>query len=312
MKLSKYRFVIKPQQQLILSPYKGSALRGVFGLGLRNLLCPDIRRKCNECMAQNMCIYSYVFETSILSEIRGQKKKIEVPRPFIIEPPLDQINYYGMDDRLVFHFILIGRAVDYIKICIKAFQERGDMGIGINNGKYFLENVTSINKDIERIIFDGNSYIDDCEIMESSELLNEGTKLNSNRVTLRFLTRVRIKYKGNPVTDLDFEIFMVTLLGRLESIARVHCDEKWDFDKIGLIKRSNDIRTIHNNLKWKELKRRSNRQNIEMEKGGLLGDITFEGELAEFMPFIKLGEFLHIGGGTAYGLGKYEIMGEEE
>jgi hypothetical protein len=312
MKLSKCRFVIKPQQQLILSPYKGSALRGVFGLGLRDLLCPDIKRKCNECMAQDICVYSYVFETSILSEIRGQQKKIDAPRPFIIEPPLDQINYYGMDDRLAFHFILIGRAVDYIKTCIKAFQERGDMGIGTNNGKYFLENVTSINKDIERIIFDANSYRDDCQIIESSELLNEGTRLNSNRVTLRFLTRARIKYEGYPVTDLDFEIFMVNLLGRLESIARVHCDEKWEFDKIGLIKRSKDIRTIHNDLKWKELKRRSNRQNIEMKKGGLLGDITFEGELAEFMPFIKLGEFLHIGAGTAYGLGKYEIMGEEE
>ncbi|MFH1323401.1 MAG: CRISPR system precrRNA processing endoribonuclease RAMP protein Cas6 [Methanobacteriota archaeon] len=60
------------------------------------------------------------------------------------------------------------------------------------------------------------------------------------------------------------------------------------------------------------MKRRSNRQNMEMEKGGLLGDITYEGELAEFMPFIKLGEFLHIGAGTAYGLGKYEIMEDIE
>ncbi len=209
---------------------------------------------------------------------------------------------------MAFHFILIGRAVDYYKICIKAFQERGDIGIGTNNGKYFLENVTSINKDIEKIIFDGNSYRDECQIMESSELLNEGTGLNPNRVTLRFLTRARIKYNGDPVIDLDFEIFMVNLLGRLESIARVHSDEKWDFDKIGLIKRSKDIRTVNNDLKWKDLKRRSNRQNVEMEKGGLLGEITYEGELAEFMPFIKLGEFLHIGGGTAYGLGKYEII----
>ncbi len=61
MKLSKYRFVIKPQHQLILPPFKGSALRGIFGLGLRNLLCPDMKRKCSECTAQDMCIYSYVY-----------------------------------------------------------------------------------------------------------------------------------------------------------------------------------------------------------------------------------------------------------
>jgi len=44
--------------------------------------------------------------------------------------------------------------------------------------------------------------------------------------------------------------------------------------------------------------------------GGFLGEITFEGELTEFLPFLKLGEYLHIGKGTVYGLGKYEIVGK--
>jgi CRISPR/Cas system endoribonuclease Cas6 (RAMP superfamily) len=42
--------------------------------------------------------------------------------------------------------------------------------------------------------------------------------------------------------------------------------------------------------------------------GGFLGDITFEGDLAEFLPVIKLGEFLHVGKGTVYGMGKYEMI----
>lgn len=310
MKLYKYRFTIKPKRELILPPYKGSTLRGVFGRGLRNLLCPDINRKCKECMAQDMCVCSYVFETSIVSEIKGQKKIIDVERPYIIEPPLDPINYYGLDDRLAFDFILIGPAVDYIHVCIKSFKERGDIGIGINNGKYFLENVISINKNIEKIIFDGNSYMDGSQIIESSELLNEGAELDLNRVTLRFLTPTRIKYENVIVQDFNFKIFIASLLRRLESIARIHCDEKWEFDNFKLIKRSEDIKTIYNNLKWKELKRKSNRQNIDVEINGIIGEITFEGELAEFMPFIKLGEFLHIGGDTVNGLGKYEIVGE--
>ena len=49
-----------------------------------------------------------------------------------------------------------------------------------------------------------------------------------------------------------------------------------------------------------------------MKMGGFLGEITFEGELAEFMPFIELGELLHMGKGTIYGLGMYEIKGEWE
>jgi len=44
-----------------------------------------------------------------------------------------------------------------------------------------------------------------------------------------------------------------------------------------------------------------------MKLGGVIGRIAFKGEIGEFMPFIKLGEFLHVGKGTTFGLGKYEI-----
>ncbi|MCE8429907.1 MAG: CRISPR system precrRNA processing endoribonuclease RAMP protein Cas6 [Candidatus Methanoperedens sp.] len=49
---------------------------------------------------------------------------------------------------------------------------------------------------------------------------------------------------------------------------------------------------------------------MKLKMGGFLGEITFEGDLNEFMPFLKLGEYLHIGKGTVFGLGKYEIIGE--
>ncbi|MDI7261613.1 MAG: CRISPR system precrRNA processing endoribonuclease RAMP protein Cas6, partial [Thermodesulfobacteriota bacterium] len=34
----------------------------------------------------------------------------------------------------------------------------------------------------------------------------------------------------------------------------------------------------------------------------------FEGDFEPFMPFLLLGEFIHVGKGTSFGLGKYEIM----
>ena len=56
--------------------------------------------------------------------------------------------------------------------------------------------------------------------------------------------------------------------------------------------------------------RYSNRQEKRLKMGGFMGDITFEGELAEFLPFLRLGEYLHVGKGTVYGLGECEIAGE--
>ena len=45
-----------------------------------------------------------------------------------------------------------------------------------------------------------------------------------------------------------------------------------------------------------------------MMMGGFIGPITFEGDFEVFLPFLLPGEYLHVGKGTSFGLGKYEIF----
>ena len=52
------------------------------------------------------------------------------------------------------------------------------------------------------------------------------------------------------------------------------------------------------NLKWYEWQWYSGRQEMRINKGGFVGDITFEGHIEPFMPLIKAGEILHVGKGT--------------
>jgi CRISPR/Cas system endoribonuclease Cas6 (RAMP superfamily) len=41
--------------------------------------------------------------------------------------------------------------------------------------------------------------------------------------------------------------------------------------------------------------------------GGVVGEAVYEGDLGPFAPLLALGEVLHVGKGTGFGLGRYEI-----
>jgi len=45
-----------------------------------------------------------------------------------------------------------------------------------------------------------------------------------------------------------------------------------------------------------------------MELGGLIGEVGFEGNLTPFLPYLLLGDKIHAGKNTSFGLGKYSIQ----
>ena len=44
-----------------------------------------------------------------------------------------------------------------------------------------------------------------------------------------------------------------------------------------------------------------------MPFGGLLGETVYRGELAPFIPWLTLGQWIGVGGKTSFGLGLYEL-----
>jgi CRISPR/Cas system endoribonuclease Cas6 (RAMP superfamily) len=68
------------------------------------------------------------------------------------------------------------------------------------------------------------------------------------------------------------------------------------------------IKTKETQFRWYDWKRYSSRQETKIGMGGFVGEITFVGNLALFLPLIRAGEILHVGKGTSFGLGRYEML----
>jgi len=127
------------------------------------------------------------------------------------------------------------------------------------------------------------------------------------RVTIHLQTVTRMKYNGSFVYSLPFHVFIRGLLRRISSLMYFHHDCEWKADFSALIKQAEKIKTVQENTRWLDWQRYSSRQNGKINLGGLVGSITYEGDLGVFMPLLKLGELVHVGKGTVFGMGKYEL-----
>jgi hypothetical protein len=134
--------------------------------------------------------------------------------------------------------------------------------------------------------------------------------LRDGRIRLLSVTPVRIKAERHLTDRLSFSILVRTLLRRFSSLAYFHCGCELDLDYRGVIERADAVQTVEDRTLWIDWERYSRRQETAMKMGGLVGEMAFEGEeIDEFLPLLALGEYLHVGKGTAFGLGRYVIQG---
>ena len=304
-KLARFKITLTPKETLFLPAYKGSTFRGGFGYAFKRVVCANREAECKDCLLREKCVYAYVFETPPPKDTEIMRKYPAAPHPFVIEPPLDPKREFREGEELTFGLVLIGRAIDCLPYFIFTFEELGRIGLGRGKGKYLLKEVQD---EQGKVIYRGQEKC----LREGFLIINPADfdPPSSSSLTLHFLTPTRIKYQENLTKDLEFHILMRALLRRIFLLSYFHCDKrKPDFSN--LITASQKIKTEKQNLMWYDWERYSSRQDRRMKLGGFVKEITYSGDLEEFLPFLLLGSYIHVGKGATFGLGKYRIANRD-
>lgn len=338
-RLAKFRFTTCAQEKIRFPAYKGSAFRGGFGYAFKRVVCVIKGKPCDECLLKQKCIYSYIFETPPPEDTEMLRLYPKVPHPFIIEPPATEKQSFEPGEEFSFHVVLMGQAIDYLPYFIYTFTELGKQGIGQGRGKYDLIQVEGIDLENEAVQIYHNktqTLTSHYPIIQASQIgihsfetptertpqLNPrnqaGTKggvrdthrgsNDNNKITISLLTPLRLRFDGHITDKIEFHILIRNLLRRISSLSYFHCGKKLDLDFKGLIEKARTVNLIRSDTRWFDWKRFSTRQEEWMSLGGVTGTISYEGDLTEFIPLLKLGEYVHVGKGTSFGLGKYEIV----
>ncbi len=301
-----FEFLLVPQGTVVFPGFKGNVFRGALGKTMRNLTCAFKEKACSDCLIRDKCIYARIFE-SLHVEGESILNKVEnAPHPFVLYIPGKYDLQYPVNSKIRFFLVLVGEAIEYISYFILAFEEIGKQGIGNTRTGFKVEMVTSSGVSIYNPL--EKKVNKDFPIIPGRRYLEQGPGQAVQAVTISMDSPLRLKFNRVFQKHITFEILIRNLLRRIQLLSALYCGGPPRVDFNDLIEKSKKIKVSSSKIHWEQQSRYSFRQEKILHMNGVSGTIEFTGDITPFMPFLETGEYLHVGKGTAFGLGKITIV----
>ena len=305
--LARYRLEWQASRPIRLPDYAGSMLRGGFGHALRKLACMTRQKECTGCPLLSSCPYPAIFAPPPPAAHTLQKFS-QIPVPYIIEPPDWGASLVGEGEAFSFHVVLVGRALRELPLIILAWRRAFARGVGTGEGTAELVRVVHCGEAQETEIHrpDTGALAPHAQTIALDTAEAEGA--GQNQLTLHFVTPLRLQQNGHALAPekLAARKLLMALVRRANLLAEFHAHGPLGDDFASLLAASANIRD-RKHLVWRDWTRFSSRQQQKMTLGGVIGEWTLSGTLTPFLPFLRLGEWLHVGKEASFGLGHYTL-----
>ena len=298
--IARLRLTVRAEAPLQLPPYAGSMLRGAFGHALL-ALSPLPHTDGKPCALHASCPYCQLFAAPPLPGHSLQKFSA-MPQPYVIEPPTGGAQQLQAGQTFDFGLVLIGKALGDLPTVLQAWQRALRTGLGRGHTPCTL---------IE--IFDENGLqrlSDKREQLSNLNVVVPPPPALHTQATLHFHTPLRLQVQGKPVRagQLTARDLLIALARRTQLLCDVHLGAAAPQQDFAVLSTQAAAITLHSeDLHWFDWGRYSQRQQQEMQLGGLLGSVQLQGDLAPFAALLQLGQWLHIGKNATMGLGGYRL-----
>lgn len=306
------RFYCRAVSAINAPPYKGSLVRGALFAALRQEFClAPWELECSAWPGRQGCPVCALLAPAGEGAGRGA----QVTRPCTIEPPLEETTLYRPGDLLSFGVTLFGDAAALLPYVIMGVRRMGESGIGGRGrqpGRFRIARIETEHpllgrrraiweegQELVRILADPLTHAD---VLACCRLLGR-----PRQVTLHLLTPMRLVSAGRLVRRLTFPVFLRRLLRRLTDLSLTATGLPPAFDHRLLLRLAEGVRVASDQTRWRDVRSYSTRQGRYTPIGGLVGEITFAGELSPFLPWLLWGEVAHVGRDATKGGGWYRL-----
>jgi hypothetical protein len=235
-----------------------------------------------------------------------------MPRPVVLLPDLPLATD---SPPLGFSVTLFGPAVELAGVLVLAAESLAAAGLGNRQIPLRLLCVSQnhawagIQDRTEVLGLDGIWNGDALVPLYLPDLAATWWQVPAGSVLLRFDTRLRLKAGSSVLKQTPtLEVLMQRLLERISALASLYGSGALPSEGVrGLLAQARNVTLAETTLRWTDWSRASGRTGQIMPWGGLLGEVCFRGNLTEILPWLGLGECLHVGSKTSFGLGHYRL-----
>jgi CRISPR-associated endoribonuclease Cas6 len=265
----------------------GNVIRGALGRILRDTASP--------------AAYARLFEPG--SQLgRAPSGLGDWPRPFILRAgPLDG-RTVPKDAEFCFDVHIFDLRPAVLSYFHQAFAQLGGRGIGPGHGRVALLRTEQMD-------------LADCpQPLDSAEPLALDFDSQTDpvgQVRVRFLSPTELKSEGVVAPRPEFAILFGRLRDRISTLRALYGDGPLEIDFRAMGERAAAIQMSRCEVQWEKIERKSGTTGQVHPLGGFTGFAEYQGNLAEFMPWLRAARWVGVGRQTVWGKGDVRVEQED-
>ncbi|MDO9577766.1 MAG: CRISPR system precrRNA processing endoribonuclease RAMP protein Cas6 [Candidatus Cloacimonadales bacterium] len=302
---------LKCSDEIVLPKFAPATIRGAFGIQLKRLVCVQKYRDqvCQRCLLKSSCLYAYIFEGH--KEERsdnGGFYTAEPPHPFILDVPFNRNSIIFPRNALLKWSMSLfgGRIKEILPYVVMTLERIGESGIGRTRGHYVLDSLVQVDIPKPRLLYHSSTKNLDMDFAVENLDIVPHFRNPVKEININMMTPLRIKQGGEIAREISFDMIITNILRRFSILIQYYSKHQLNLEINPIIEAARDIKTIRQDIQWTDYARFSGRKKQWIRLGGIIGKLSFGGELDPFIPWLYIGRKINVGKSTSFGFGKID------
>jgi len=238
-------------------------------------------------------------------------------RPYLVRVPLEE-GPLAAGEAFAFEVTLLGGLAAFADIVVDAFLRASDCGLGDYRATFRLADVQCLDAEGRLLATEPHQDVlrggvsDGAFILEAPSLVDPDDSLapapaDTAEVRVRFLTPTALKYRGKVEALPSFPALVETLGRRVRDLFGHWGDG--ESETVRWPTGAERVRIVHSDGHWRKVIRESRHQGgTQHDLSGYEGVVTYRGPVGPYLPWLRLGELVHVGRNTNHGCGWMHLI----